>query len=560
MPDVGRRTGAPRPAAMLRLPEGTRLSGQLFAGVTLAALALPLNIGYAQAAGLPASVGISASMLPLLVYAVASGSRQLVTGPDATIAALLAATLPTVAASSGADATELALGVALLTGAILILLWALRAGSFVRFISKSVLVGFLAGLGIDILTSQVEKMLNLHVDTGAWLTDVAEIVQKIPDASLASVAVGVATILIVRICGRLLPSVPGPLVALVIVGGLVAATDPGGVATLGDVPAGLPPLSLPTIGLGAWADLASTALAIAVLTIAEGLLVAGAAARRHRDDFAPNAELLPFGVANVAAGLTSGMPVGASASRTAALDSAGMRSQVPAAAAAVLIALVALFFTDVIALIPQAALAGLVANAVVAIIDVGALREFARVRRSELVIALGCTAAVLALGPIGGLVLATLATAVDLVRRVATLPWATLQPPPDAWDRARFTADTGAAPSGIVFLRLSGPLFFANADVLRQQVATAVDQADVGWVVLDFEAVTDVDPTASEALHDSIALVRDAGKVLALTRLAGPVRQLLDRYRLLTEIGSDRCYQSNREALAAYQHTQGSAA
>jgi MFS superfamily sulfate permease-like transporter len=545
---------------MLRLPSDTRLSGQLFAGVTLAALALPLNIGYAQAAGLPASVGISASILPLLVYALASGSRQLVTGPDATIAALLAAVLPGVVASSGADATELALAVALLTGAILVLLWALRAGSFVRFISKSVLVGFLAGLGIDILTSQVEKMLNVQVDTGAWLSDVVEIVKEIPDASLASVAVGVSTIVLVRVCGRFLPSVPGPLVALVIVGGVVAATDPGGVATLGDVPSGLPPLSVPTIGLGAWADLAATSLAIAVLTIAEGLLVAGAAARRHRDDFAANAELLPFGVANIAAGVTSGMPVGASASRTAALESAGMRSQVPAAAAAVLIALVALFFTDIVALIPQAALAGLVANAVVAIIDVAALREFARVRRSELVIALGCTAAVLALGPIGGLVLATLATAVDLVRRVATLPWATLQPPPDAWEQARFTADTGVAPSGIVFVRLSGPLFFANADVLREQVATVVARPTVAWVVLDFETVTDVDPTASEALHDSLALVRDAGKILALTRATRPMRRLLDRYGLLTELGTDRCYQSNREALAAYQHTHGSAA
>lgn len=555
MRDVRRHARAPRPAAMLRLPADTGLSKQLFAGITLAALALPLNIGYAQAAGLPASVGISASILPLLVYALTSGSRQLVTGPDAAIAALLVAVLPGVAASSGSDAAELALAVALLTGAILVLLWALRAGSFVRFISKSVLVGFLAGLGIDILTSQVEKILNIHVDTGGWLTDVVEIVKHIPDASLASVAVGVCTIVIVRLCGRFLPFLPGPLLALVVVGGVVAATNPGGVALLGDVPSGLPPLSVPTIGLGAWADLAGTALAIAVLTIAEGLLVAGASARRHRDEFAANAELFPFGVANIAAGFTSGMPIGASVSRTTALESAGMRSQLPAAAAAGLIALVAVFFTGVVAHIPSAALGGLVANAGVAIIDVAALREFARVRHSELLIALGCTTGVLVLGPIGGLALAALASALDVVRRVATSAWATLQPPPDAWDRARFTADTGAAPSGIVFIRLSGPLFFANADVLREQVEAAGDRPDTEWVVLDLESVTDVDPTASEALRDSLALLGGTGKILALTRVSAPVRHLLDHYRLLSAIGADRCYRSNRDALAAYRGT-----
>jgi sulfate permease, SulP family len=545
----------PRPLASLAVPAGSTPVRQVLAGVTLAALCLPLNIGYAEAAGLPAIVGINASIIPLLLFAFTSGSRHLVTGPDATIAALLAAVLPGVAAESGADPEELALAVAVLTGAILLVLWAARAGAFVRFISKSVMVGFLAGLGIEILTSQIEKILAIRVETGRWLTDVVEIVRQVPEASGASVAVGVSTVVIVRLVRRFAPVLPGPLVALVLVGGAVAVLEPEGVRVLGDIPSGLPGLSFPTVGMGAWVDLAGTALAIAVLTIAEGLLLAGAAARRHEERFDANAELFPLGLANIGAAVTSGMPVGASASRTAALESAGMRCQVPAATAAVVIAVVALFLTDLVAEIPSAALAGLVANAVVSIIEVRELRTFARVRRTELVLALGCTAGVLALGPIGGLVLATLASAVDMVRRVASAPWALLGPPDGAWDRSRFRAEQGAGqarlPEGVVFIRPAGPLFFANADVLRERVADAASRPGVHWVVLDLESVSDIDPTAADALRELVELAARSGTTLALTRTTAPVGELLDRYGILDSLDGHR-FQSNREALSAY--------
>ncbi len=191
-PSANRRM--PRPGGVV-LPGGrARLLTEIFAGVTLAALALPLNIGYAEAAGLPAIVGVNAAIIPAIAFALFSGSRQLVMGPDATIAALLVAVIPAIAAETGAIPDELALGVALLSGVVLILLWLVKAGSMVRFISKSVLIGFLAGLGIEVLTSQVEKIMNVSVDTGEWLTDVGEIITSIPDASAASVVVGLSTI------------------------------------------------------------------------------------------------------------------------------------------------------------------------------------------------------------------------------------------------------------------------------------------------------------------------------------------------------------------------------
>lgn len=546
----------PRPAGALLPGRRARMITEVFAGVTLAALALPLNIGYAESAGLPAIVGINAAIIPGIAFALFSGSRQLVVGPDATIAALLVGVLPAVAAESGALPEELALGVALLTGVILIALWFVRAGSMVRFISKSVLVGFLAGLGIEVLTSQIEKILNISVETGQWLTDVGEIVTSIPDASATSVAVGVSTIVILRLLKRFAPKLPAALIGLVLVGGAVYVLEPGGVSLLGEIPSGLPDLSFPTLDVWTWLDLFGVAMAIAVLTVAEGLLVASSGARQHGDDLDANGELAAMGIANIAATVTSGMPIGASASRSAATEAAGSRSQMPSLVSALIVGLVALFFTDLVAQIPTAALAGLVANAVVSIIEVGAFRSFARVRRSEFVIAVGCTAGVLLLGPIGGLVLAVVATMVDMVRRIAGSPWVTLEPPEGDWEMERFAAvaEPGTAPSeldGIRFVRLAGPLFFANADTLRGRTLSAV-VGDVDWVLLDFESVTDIDPTASEALAELVAELRENDKVLGIARASAPIQSLLDLYGITQAIGTERIYPSNRAALAAY--------
>jgi MFS superfamily sulfate permease-like transporter len=250
------------------------------------------------------------------------------------------------------------------------------------------------------------------------------------------------------------------------------------------------------------------------------------------------------------------MPIGASASRSAAVEAAGSRSQMPALVSAVIVMVVALYFTDLVAEIPSAALAGLVANATVSIIDVRAFREFARVRRSEFLIALGCTAGVLVLGPIGGLVLAVLATMVDMVRRIAGSPWVTLEPPEGDWEMERFAAvarpDTPPSDlDEVSFVRLTGPLFFANADALRDRIEAAAAEP-VRWIVLDFESVTDIDPTASEALADSVTMLHDRGQMLGIARASVAVKDLLDDYGITASIGDDHLYATNRAALAAF--------
>jgi sulfate permease, SulP family len=524
----------------------------MLAGVTLVALSVPMNIGYASVAGLPATVGIYASIVPIAVFALLTGSRRLVVGPDATIAALLAAAIAPLVAT-GVAAADAALAVALLTGLLLVVGWLFGLGRLVRFLSHAVLVGFIAGLAVEILTSQIRRIMAVDVDAEGWIPEVVELVGAIPDASLASVAVGTATIVIVRVLRRWVPRAPGALIALVVVGGAVAWLEPAEVAVLGPVPSGLPGVTFPSLPLDAWVALLPVAVAIAVLTVAEGVVLSESAARRHGEELEPNGEVFAYGLSNLAAAFTGGMPIGASASRTAALEATGARSQVPAIVAALVAALVATTFTGLIAAIPMAALGGLVANAVVGLVNVPAFRHLAAVRRSEFGIALTCALGVLLLGPLPGLALAAIASAVDVVRRAADLPWVELGGTPQDLETDRFTrTQRPGTPRGLRLLRPEGPLFFANAAEVRRVLRGAALDPDTRWVVLDLEAVSDIDPTAAEALSDGLDLLRTHDTLAAFSRVREPIRVQLDRYGLLERLGQDRVFTSNRAAASAY--------
>jgi sulfate permease, SulP family len=542
----------PSAAGALRV-ERRYLVNEIAAGVTLAALCLPLNIGYAEAAGLPPQLGIYATIVPLVVYGFTAGSRRLRIGPDATIAALMSASIGPVAATTGADPLALATATALLTGVFLIGFWALRLGTLVRYLSKSVLIGFIGGLALEVLLSQISKILAIRPEAEGWFLEVWELVTSLPDASLSSVVIGVVTIVSLRLLRRWVPKVPAALVVLVVMTALVAIMEPGGVAMLGEVPSGLPVPGLPRVPAGAWFDLAGTALAIAVLTIAEGLLMAKRAARRHGEELAPNDEIFSLGAANVAGALTGSMPSGASASRTAALEAAGARSQVPQLVAAGVVVAVVLWFTDLVAQLPSAALAGLVANAVVSTIEVPELRRLLRVRRAEFVIAMGCMLGVLVLGPMPALVVAALATTIEVVRRAEAAPWSRLGRPVGAGDLVRFTAAAHEqVPDGFVVVRPGGPLFFATADQLTEVFEATVSDPRVVWFVLDLELVFDIDPTAADALIEGIEEMHEVGKVVGFSRVTKENNRLLEAYGVLPLVGEARLYESNRAAEDAF--------
>jgi sulfate permease, SulP family len=491
--------------------------------------------------------------VPLAVFALTTGSRRLVVGPDATIAALLAAGMATVVAT-GATETDAALGAALLTAAFLFLAWLLRLGRLVKFLSEAVLVGFIAGLAVEILTSQTEKILAVEVDAAGWAREVVAIIGAIPEASVASVMVGISTIAIVRVVQRYAPKVPGALLALVVVGGAVAILEPAGVALVGDVEGGLPPLTFPQLPFEAWASLAPIGLSIAALTIAEGALVSKRAARAHGEEFDANADVFAYGLSNVAAALFGAMPNGASASRSAALEETGAQTQVPSLVAAGLAAVVALFLTGLVAAIPSAALAGLVANAVFGLLDIPSFRYFASVRRSEFAIALSCAIGVLVLGALQGLVLAVLIACVDMVRRASASTWVELEGAPEDPSVGRFRTDEGApAPSGLCILRPGGQLFFANADDTRDTLTAVAEDPDVRWILIDLERVSDVDPTAAVALKESFEAADAHGTTIALSRLTTSLREVMEPYGLLETIGEEHIFDSTRAGVDAFR-------
>jgi sulfate permease, SulP family len=548
----GRRLPAVPPfGGALLLESAGRSVNEVLAGVTLVALSLPINIGYASVIGLPPIVGVYASIVPLLVFALTTGSRRLVFSPDATIAALLAAALVPVVAM-GVEPTVAALGAAFLTGLLLLLAWLLQLGGLVRFLSHAVLVGFVAGLGVEILTSQVRRILAVDVAAEGWFREVIGLVAALPEASMASIAAGVGTIVIVRVLQRVAPRLPGSLIALLLVGGAVAWLRPEGVAVLGPVPGGLPTPTFPVMPLEAWLALLPVSLAIAALSVAEGVVLSQSEGRKHGEEITPNEEVFAYGVSNLAAALFAGMPMGASASRTAAIAATGARTQVPSVVAAILAGIVALFLTGLVAAIPLAALGGLVANAVVKIIDVPTFRYLARVRRGDLAIALGCAIAVLLLGPLTGLVVAALASSIDVVRRAAAMPWTTLGVPPDGPDGRYAAGDGPVAGTGVRIVRPEGPLFFANAEEVRSTLVAAAAAPSTRWLIVDLEAVSDIDPTAATALADGIAAAAGAGISVGFSRVRGPIARLLTIYGLAESVGPERIFATNRAAVAAF--------
>ena len=530
------------------------IPGEIAAGVTLVALTLPLNIGYAKAAGLPAQVGIYAAIVPLAVYAFTASSRRLRIGPDATIAALLSVSIVPLVASSGVDPVAVATALSLLVGVFLVGFALLRLGSVVRFLSKSVLIGFIAGLALEVLVSQVAKIMAVEVEEELWFLKVWDLIRDIPNASVPSVAIGVGTIVALRVLKAISPRLPGALLVLAAMTAIVAVFEPAGVSVLGDIPSGLPAPTLPGVPVQVWFQIAGTALAIAVLTVAEGLLLSKRAAARAGEKVDPNAEVFALGAANVAAAFSGAMPSGASPSRTAAIESAGGRSQFPAAVAALVTVAVVLWFSGVIAQLPSAALAGLVANAVITIIETDELGRLAKMRRVEFAIAVGCIVGVLVLGPMRALVFAALASSIDVVRRAGATKWTRLGSPSTDREVARFTATepVDSTPAGLVVMQPGGPLFFATAEDLAEVLADAVTDPDLRWLVLDLEVVFDIDPTAADVLRDGVEAMQAVGRTVVLTRVHSPVWALLQRYGLSGLFADGAVYPTNRAAEVAY--------
>lgn len=526
---------------------------ELFAGVTLLAISVPLNIGYAQIAGLPATAGLYALIVPTIVYALTVSSRQVVASPDAAAAALVFSSL-TGLSVGGENFAAMAAAQALLSGLMLFAAAFLKLGFLANFLSKPILIGFVGGLALEILVSQLAKMLGIPLESGGeFLENVVTLFSELGTTNLWSLSISAAAVLILLLGKRALPVVPWALVVLVLasVATAMGNLEDRGVAVLGEVQAGPPQFAIPLLDLGTWLSLVPSALALTLVTIAEGLLVSRSYAEKNGYRTTPNRDLFAFGAANVLAGLSSSFAMGSSTSRTAAMDGLRSRTQVPSLVVAGGTLMLLLFGTAILAVIPSPAIGAVVAVAVFKLLGLVEFRELWRQSRFEFVIGVVCFAGVLLVGPIGGLGIAFLLSLINLARRAATPTVDILVGHDDpTLSLLGSRASARQTSPGLLVLRFAAPIFFANGAVFADQITSAVENAPtrIRTVVLDLEAVTDIDVTGSDALQGVKAWLTQRGIALVYTRVRPELRTRLARAGLLTGTSE---FPTNREAVAA---------
>jgi sulfate permease, SulP family len=500
----------------------------VLAGVTVAALALPSAMAYAELAGLSPVNGLYALLLPAVAYVLLGSSRQLVIGPEGSISALVAAAILPLAVAGSPEAVELAAALALLVGGCFLAARALRLGWLADYFSRPVLIGYLHGVAVVLVVSQLGKLLGLDIDARDPLLQIGEVVRELDETSGITLAVGAAALGILiplrYVAGRL------PAALLVVVGAIGASwwlgLEDRGVSVTGSVPSGIPDLNMPIPGGGEALLLLPAALGIFLVSFADEILTARSFAGKHGQHVRAEQEVLAMGAANVAAGLTQGFPIGASGSRTAVNDSMGVRTQLGGLVAGGTILLILLYLTDPTSYLPKTVLGAVIISAAIGLVEPRAWRALWTTDRVEVTIAAVTTVGVVAVGVLEALVFAVGLSIVDVVRRSARPHDAVL-----GWvDALGRYADVAVHPSarvtpGVVIYRLDDRLFFANASYVKGRVLEAVRGAPTAThsVVFDAEAVTHVDATGLAALEDLVGRLRKEGIELSVARAKTPL-------------------------------------
>lgn len=510
------------------------LRHDLVAGLTVAVMLVPQSMAYAALAGMPPVTGLYAAVVPVLVYALLGTSGALAVGPVAITALMTATALAPLAGGDPGRYAALAGLLALLVGAIQLLMGVLRLGALVNFMSHSVLSGFTSAAAIVIAASQLKDLLGLRAERAENLPGIlASLWRAVPTVHPLTVAVGAASVVGLLLLRRYLPKLPGALlvVAGVTVASAALAFGQRGVPILADVPGGLPTPDLPSIALTDVRALLPAAVAIALVAYMEGIAVAKSLAARSRQRVEPNTELVAVGAANLAAGAFHAFPVAGGFSRSAVNFSAGARTPVASMVTAAVVAATAMLLTPAFHHLPKAVLAAIVVVAVLGLVDWREARSAWRVRRTDGV-TLGLTFLVtLVAGVEPGLVVGIAFSLAVFLRRSARPHTAELGRVPGTATFRNVTRYQGLLTDPqVVVLRIDGPLYFANAQYLADQLlALAQQRVELRAVVLDASAISDADTDGAHALAQARQRLADRGIALHLATVRGPVRDLLAR-------------------------------
>jgi SulP family sulfate permease len=541
----------------------SRISSEILAGVTLAALAVPEVMGYTKIAGTPVITGLYTMLVPMLLFAVFGSSRHLVVGADSATAAILAAGLAGMATTGSAEYVGLAGVLALLAAAFLVVARVARLGFLADFLSRTVLVGFLTGVGIQVALGQIAGMVGVPNRGHGPLSQLWNDCRQIAQVNLPDVVISAAVIGAIFGARAVSKRIPGALLAVVVAtaASWVLDLEATGAHVLGSIPSGLPPLELPQASWS-WSlvqTLIPTAFAMFVVILAQSAATSRAYATRYGERFSENTDLVGLAVANIGAGLSGTFVVNGSPTKTEMVDAAGGRSQLAQLTTTAIVLLVLLFLTGPLTYMPNAALSAIVFGIGLKLVDLSGMRAILRERPAEFWVALFTAAVVVLWGVEQGIVLAMGLSLVAHTRH-GYHPKNTVLVVEgrDRWRALPVTAPAQIAP-GLLIYRFSHGMYYANAQQLSEEILELIGRAQppLVWLCIDAAAVDDVDYTAAATLR-SLLDELEARKIrLVLATVWDHVRAELRRSGLVDRVGEDGFFTTPGEVLDAYRRLAG---
>lgn len=535
------------------------LPNDLAAGLSVAAIALPVGIAYADLAGVPPVIGMYSAIFPLFAYALFGSSRQLITGPDAATCILVAATLGPLAGGNPEHYATLLLGLTIMTGLLYIFAGVIKLGFIANFLSQPILTGYLNGIALLIIVGQIPKLLGYTSTEEKFLAKILEFFERVDQSHWPTTALGLGTLIVLVLIIRFLPRLPGAFVVVVMSITLVAGLDldQQGVAVLGEIPGGLPSIVLPSFDQEVFNDIFGAAAGLVLVSFTSGVLTAKSFARRNRYEVNANQELIGFGACNLASGLAQGFPVTGADSRTAVNNAMGGKTQMVGLVAGGAMLMVLLFLTSPLAYVPATALAAVILVSAVSLFDLADLRQLYHMSYREFLMSVITTLGVLVLGVLPGVLLAVALSLIWLL---------SLESRPNDAILGRVKGRRGfhsisdypnaKTIPGLLLYRYESNLVFYNADYLKTRVraAIAAQKTPVEWVVLDASSINLIDATGLRKLDELREELAAVGISLNTARAKRNLEHSFNKAyaKQRRKAGKKRRFQTLKPAINAY--------
>ena len=531
----------------------------LMAGLVLTTMLVPVGIAYALASGVPGIYGLYATIVPLLAYALFGPSRILVLGPDSSLAPVILAVVLPLSAGDAMRAVAIASAMAVVSGVVCVLIGVLRLGFVTELLSKPIRYGYMNGIALTVLISQLPKLFGFSIDGAGPLRDLVRITEGILGGKVnwTSFAVGASTLAVILLL-KPYKRIPGLLLAVVaatIVVGALNLDATAGVKVLGPLPQGLPSFALPMISYSHLVDVIIGGCAVAMVAFADTSVLSRTYAAKTRTTVDANQEMIGLGAANLAAGLFQGFPISSSSSRTPVAEAAGAKTQLTGVVGAVAVALLLVCAPNLLKDLPSSALAAVVIAAAIGLFQFADLRRIFRIQQWEFWLSIVCFLGVAVFGVIPGIGIAIVIAVIEFL-------W-------DGWrphyavlgrvDGVRGYHDIKRYPAarqvpGLVLFRWDAPLFFANAELFHQRVLEAIAQSPtpVRRIIVTAEPVTDIDVTSADMLAELEHILTESGIELRFAEMKDPVKDKLKRFELFDRFGAADFYPTIGSAVDAY--------